>query len=236
MKVGIMQPYFFPYLGYWQLINAVDKYVIYDDVNYIKRGWINRNRIIYQGRIRYINLFLKGASQNRLINEIEVGCASQNQKNLILLKEAYKDAPYFDVAYPLIEKIISQKEKNLSKYNGNLIRCLCDYLEIKTQILYSSEIKKDSNLKGQEKIMAICQILGASEYYNAIGGQGLYDYGYFSDHGIKLYFLKGDEVQYKQFGEDFFANLSIIDLMMFNSSKSIQEMLTKFVLLGSGNG
>ena len=225
-----MQPYFFPYIGYWQLIHAVDKYVIFDDVNYINRGWINRNRILYRGNVRYLNVYLKKASQNKKINEIEVNDDGENAKNLLLLTEAYRKAPHFDEAYPVIEKILMQKEKNLARYNGFLIRSVCEYLGIETPLVYSSEIDKDDGLKGQHKIMAICKALGATDYCNAIGGVSLYDRSYFLQNGIGLNFLKTEDIKYKQFGTEFYENLSIIDVMMFCDADCIRKMLERYEL------
>ncbi len=231
MKVGVMQPYFFPYIGYWQLLGAVDKYVIFDDVNFKKRGWINRNQILYQGQVKYLNVYLKGVSQNKHINEIQVSDNDLNLKNLNVLQNAYKKAPFYDSVYPMIEKIICQQEKNLARYNGFLIKTICKYLKIKTQLFYSSEIEKSSELRGQEKIIAICKKLCATEYYNAIGGQKLYDGKYFAGNGMKLFFLKTEEIKYRQFGECFYDNLSIIDIMMFNPVDKIQEFLSKYSLV-----
>ena len=130
-KVGIMQPYFVPYIGYWQLLNAVDEYVIYDDVNYIKSGWINRNRILINGNPTYFNIPILGASSFKLINEISV---NQNekliQKNLKTIKEAYKKAPFFNDVYPIIEKILTCEQTNLAKYIAYSIKAICLYLDI----------------------------------------------------------------------------------------------------------
>ena len=234
MKIGVMQPYFFQYLGYWQLIKAVDKYVIFDDVNYIKRGWVNRNRIINGGTIQYFNVYLKAVSQNKLINEIEVNQEGLNNKNTKIIESAYKKAPFFKDAYPVIEKILSQSEKNLAKYNGFLIKTVCDYLDIKTELLYSSKIDKNPNLRGQDKIITICKVLGATDYINAIGGQELYDSDSFKENGIKLKFLKMNNIQYKQFSEKFYDNLSIIDVMMFNPKKTVIDYLNRYTLIEGG--
>lgn len=228
MKVGIMQPYFFPYIGYWQLINAVDKFVIYDDVSFINRGWINRNRILYRDQVRYLNVYLKKASQNKRINEIEVSDRRENVKSLSLLQDAYKKAPYFEAVYPVIEKIIVQKEKNLAMYNGFLIQSVCEYLGITTPLMYSSKIEKDNNLRGQYKILAICKALGATEYCNAIGGKALYDRGFFSQNGVEIHFLHTKDILYRQFGTEFYENLSIIDVMMFNDVSCIRKMFGKY--------
>lgn len=232
MKLGIMQPYFFPYIGYWQLINAVDKYVIFDDVNFIKRGWINRNRILMNGEEKMINVQMHRASQNKLINEVEVLFSeSYNKKNLRTLESCYKKAPYSSNVFPLINNIITQDEKNLAKYLENSIRQICKYLSINAELIVSSSIKKNNNLKGKDKILEICKILGADEYYNAIGGKELYSYDEFLFQGIKLRFLKTGNIEYKQFNNKFVPNLSIIDVMMFNSVGDINKLLEKYELL-----
>jgi hypothetical protein len=232
MKLAIMQPYFFPYIGYWQLINAVDKFVIYDDVNYINRGWVNRNRILYKGTDRYINVFLKGASQNKLINEIEVNLDDKsNHNNIKLLEEAYKNAPMYNEVKTLMEGCIDQQESNLGRYLEKIIRSVCEYLEIDTEILLSSEIHKDNSLRAQNKIIEINKILGASEYINAIGGTSLYNGEDFASEGIKLSFLQTENITYKQFSDEFHPNLSIIDIMMFNSKDVIKEFLQAYRLV-----
>jgi hypothetical protein len=232
MKVGIMQPYFFPYIGYWQLMNAVDKYVIYDDVNFINRGWINRNNILMNGESKMINLQLNYASQNKLINEIEVLDDPIYKKKLLKTIETfYRKSPYYSNAFPVIENIITQDEKNLAGYLEYSIRQICEYLSIKVEIIVSSTINKNNELKGQDKIIEICKILGADEYYNAIGGQKLYSYDDFAVSKIKLNFLKTEVGEYKQFNNEFVWNLSIIDVMMFNYAVDIKKMLDKYELL-----
>lgn len=231
MKIGIMQPYFFPYVGYWQLIRAVDKYIIYDDVNYIKRGWINRNRILYKGDSRFINIHIKNASQNRLIKDTQI---AQNQidteKLLLLIKEAYKKAPYFNQTYNIIQDILYYKDIYLVGYLKYQIEILCKYFDINTEILLSSEIKKNNTLKGEEKILEICKIQEASTYINAYGGINLYHKENFEKEKIDLKFLKMGNIQYKQFENQFISGLSIIDVMMFNSVEEIKEMLLVYEL------
>lgn len=231
MKLGIMQPYFFPYIGYWQLMNAVDKYVIYDDVNYIKRGWINRNNILINGKSSIINLEIKGASQNKLINEIHVSDDKIYRAKLLkTLEHSYKKAPYFNVVFPIIEEIIFNDEKIVSFYLENLIKKIAQYLEINTEFILSSQINKNNALKGQDKIIEICKKMDATEYYNAIGGIELYSAEFFKSNGIQLNFLKTDLIEYKQFENAFQPNLSIIDVMMFNSKTEIKYFLEKYSL------
>lgn len=235
MKLGIMQPYFLPYIGYWQLMNAVDTYVIYDDVNFIKGGWINRNRILMNGEVKMINLQMHNASPNKLINEVEVlGNSIYNKKLLKTLKSCYKKATYYSDVFPVIESIITQDEKNLAKYLEHSIKKICEYLLIDTELIVSSTINKNNDLKGQDKVIEICKTLGMDEYFNAIGGQKLYSYEDFAKQEIKLKFLKTGTVEYKQFDNEFVSNLSIIDVLMFNSVGDIKKMLKHFELLQEG--
>ena len=229
MTVAIMQPYFFPYIGYWQLIYAVDTFVIYDDVNYIKKGYINRNSMLYNNQTFRFTLELRGASQNKLINKIEVG---NNKKKLLkTIEQAYKKAPQFNEVFPLIKSILENEEKNLGKFLGNSIEKISNYLEIDTKIIYSSNTEKDNSLRAEDKILEICQKLDASKYINAIGGQSLYNRENFSKIGIDLYFLETMEIKYNQFSNTFIPYLSIIDIMMFNTTNQIHTMLNNYRLI-----
>ena len=227
-----MQPYFFPYIGYWQLINLVDKYVIFDDVNYIKRGWINRNRILMNGDAVLFNVPLLGVSQNKLINQIEVNNDKKLlMKNLKTIELAYRKAPYFEDVYPLVERILENEASNIADYNAYSIKYISEYLDIKTELVTSSKLSKDNSLKSQNKILEICELLGATEYYNAIGGQELYSKDAFANKKIQLRFLKTNDIRYQQFKNDFVSNLSIIDVMMFNSVSTIKEFLLNYMLV-----
>lgn len=232
MKVGIMQPYFFPYIGYWQLMSSVDKYVIYDDVNYIKGGWINRNKILMNGKSKMINLKMKGASPNKLINEVFVAKDEiYNRKLLRTIEYCYKKAPYYGDVFPVIEDIIMNEERNMAVYLEYSIRQICKYLSINTELIISSSINKNNPLKGQDKIIEICKLLGADEYFNSIGGHELYSIEHFATKNINLKFLKTKNIEYKQFNNEFIPNLSIVDIMMFNSKKKINEILLQYDLI-----
>lgn len=229
MTLAIMQPYFFPYIGYWQLVNTVDTFVIYDDVTFIKQGYINRNSILVNGQAQIFTLELIGASSNKLINEIGVG--NNRKKILKTLKQNYSKAPYFDVVFPIIEDILDQDEKNLAKFIGNSLEKISNYLELDTKFIYSSDIEKDSSLKAQNKILDICKILHAKKYINAIGGKVLYDKEVFQQNNMELNFIKTELIEYEQFKNEFVPYLSIIDIMMFNSKKNIQNMLNHYKLV-----
>ena len=234
MKVGIMQPYFVPYLGYWQLLNAVDRYVIYDDVNFIKGGWINRNRILYQGEPKYFNVKMQGASPNKLINEVLVDPAEEWRRSaLALLAQAYKKAPNFDQAYSLAERIFSCQDTNLARFLHNSIQCVCALLQINTKIYLASELQNNRScgLHAQDRVIAICKELGADVYYNAIGGQALYSKQDFAGNGIELKFLQTELQPYAQFGQQFVPGLSILDVLMFNSVEMVRTFLEQYQLI-----
>lgn len=229
MKLGIMQPYFLPYIGYFQLIKTVDVYVIYDDVQYIKGGWINRNNILLHGQKFMINLLLSGASPNKMINEVLV---QRDQRKLLkTIEVAYKRAPFFKTIYPEIIKICESENLNLAKFVGNSIQTVSKYLKITTKIIYSSEIVKNNELKAHEKVIEICKLLGANTYLNAIGGQELYHRWEFLKNGIDLKFIQTKALSYPQFRNEFVENLSILDVMMFNSIEEINRLLDKYELI-----
>ena len=232
MRLGIMQPYFLPYIGYWQLLNAVDTYILYDDVNYINRGWINRNRILINGAPSYLTIPLNGASQNKKIQEIEISSSEKAMtKNLRMVELAYKKAPCFEEVFQLYRDILLDPEPNLANYLEHSIRKVCRYLQIGTEILRSSSLPKDNALKGQDKILAICKLMKATDYFNAIGGQSLYNASAFAAEGIRLHFLQPTPQEYRQFGGTFCPNLSILDVMMFNRPADIQTYLQQYQLV-----
>lgn len=232
LKIGIMQPYFFPYLAYWQLINYVDKYIIYDDVNYIKNGWINRNYILLNNERYLLTLPLDKASHFLRINQIKFTSDFKKKESLIkTLIQAYKKAPYFLEIFPIVENMIMDKSMNLSFALTNSIYNICNYLDIKTEIVLSSSIEKNDDLKGEEKILHICELLGADAYINAIGGLNLYTAENFINKNISLKFLKMNDIVYTQFKNDFVSSLSIIDVLMFNSKDKVKSLLNEFVLV-----
>ena len=233
--VAIMQPYFFPYLGYWQLMNAVNKYVIYDDVNFIKGGWINRNYILSLRRERereLITMPLNSISSFTKIKDLNIANDPKAIKKILTsITLTYKKAPYYDSIMPKIATILTSNT-NISVLNYKAILMIKDYLEIDTQIILHSNMKDNDKLKGQDKVIFINKQLGAKKYFNAIGGIDLYNKKDFKENGLELYFLKTNEyIKYKQFSQNFIPNLSIIDVLMFNSPKEIKRMLNAYTLI-----
>lgn len=231
MKLAIMQPYFFPYLGYWQMINAVNMFVIYDDVNYIKGGWINRNNMLLNGAAHLFTLPLLEASPYKLINEIKItNNEKQKQKILKSFENSYSKAPYKKEVLDLLEDIIMQKENALHLFLKYQFEKIFQYLGINTKIILSSNIEKTAGLHAQDRVIDICKKLGTTQYINAIGGQSLYNKDDFAKNGIQLNFIKMNEMQYRQFNNEFVPNLSIIDVMMFNSKQTLKAMLDNYEL------
>ncbi|PWK26581.1 WbqC-like protein [Arcicella aurantiaca] len=232
MKLAIMQPYIFPYIGYFQLINAVDKFVIYDDVNFINRGWINRNRILVNGKDSLFTIPLKDASQNKLIDEIDVNWdAAWKNKFLKTIEQSYKKAPFYKEGLEIIEKTFNVEELNTSNVIFNNLKVICEYLDIKTELVPSSTIYQNTDLKAQERILDICLQEKANHYINPIGGLELYDKAYFESKNLKLNFIKAKPVVYSQFKNEFVPWLSMIDVLMFNSKEKIQEFLKEYELV-----
>ena len=232
MRIAIMQPYFLPYVGYLQLMNAVDKFVLYDDVNYINKGWINRNRLLVNGKEYLFTVPLKEASQNKLINEIELGNDPQWRGKLLkTIEQAYKKAPYYPTVLGIIEKILNLEAQTISQLIAGSLEILKQYLAIPTELVLSSTIYQNGHLKAQARILDICLQEKASQYINPIGGVELYDKAIFAKNGIQLNFIKSKPVEYQQFKNDFVPWLSVIDLMMFNDVLTIQGFLGEFELV-----
>ncbi|OOZ40380.1 hypothetical protein BOW53_07865 [Solemya pervernicosa gill symbiont] len=228
MKLGIMQPYLFPYIGYFQLIHAVDTFVVFDDVNFIKGGWINRNLILARTHKQLITLPLHGASSSKLINEINV---DKKHKMLKSIRQNYSKAPYFEVVYDLLEEIITNQENNLARYLEYGLNKICEYLALDPEWYISSKLQKDNGLRGQAKVLAICEELGATHYINLPGGKLLYEDAVFADRGLQLSFIQPREVRYKQFSKEFIPNLSIIDIIMFNNKEQCEKILEAYDLV-----
>ena len=233
MKLAIMQPYFFPYIGYFQLMNAVDEFVVYDNIQFTKQGWFNRNRILVNGTDAYITFPLKNDSNYHQVRErcLADNWPSEQKKILGRIESAYRKAPYFKTIYPLIEKCILFEDLNLFNFIYNSMIAMKEYLGINTQFVVSSTIPIDHELKGELKVRAICKARKADIYFNPIGGIELYDKQKFKSDNIELNFLKTTNVSYPQFKNEFIASLSIIDVLMFNSLSQTKEFLHQFILL-----
>ncbi|MBR5660557.1 MAG: WbqC family protein [Bacteroidales bacterium] len=224
------QPYFLPYLGWWQLLKAADLFLIADDYYFIKSGWIARNRILIDGKPHYFRIEIKRGGSNRLINRLELIPVSVKNK-LKMLEFAYRKAPFFENGFLLAERILTYPESNLSLFLENSIREVCSYLGITTPLERTSGLEGNDLFKREERIYDACRRKGADTFINAIGGMALYDRDEFARHGINLKFLKSGLPEYKQFGGPFVERLSILDAIMFNSREDLQVMLDDYTLI-----
>lgn len=227
-----MQPYIFPYIGYFQLINAVDIFVIYDDVTYIKGGYINRNYILGNQKKERFNIQLVKASSNIKINEIKINY-SLNWKKKVLkqIEQNYSKAPFFSIIFNLIKKIFDRKYENISNMIYVSILEINKYLDIDTKIIESSKIYENNNFDKIERIINICKFHNCKNYINPIGGSKIYKKEAFLSHGIDLNFIESDNIWYKQYNENFIPYLSIIDVLMFNSIEEIKIILNMYKII-----
>ena len=226
MRLAIMQPYFFPYIGYFQLIAAVDLFIVYDNIKYTKQGWINRNRMLQNGKDVLFSLPLRSDSDARDVRDRELAADFNRDKLLNQFKGAYRRAPHFAQTYPLLERIVRHRDANLFRFLHHSIAATCAHLDIATEIRISSGIAIDHGLKNQDKVLALCAAAGANTYVNAIGGMELYAKEAFREKGIELKFIRSKPFEYAQFGDAFVPWLSIIDVMMFNSLAAIRTCIS----------
>lgn len=221
-----MQPYLFPYIGYFELISKVDRFIFFDDVNYINKGWVNRNRLLFDGKIKYFTVPLSGASQNSRICDIEISkdtfWKSKLEKSI---RQSYSKAPYFNQVFDLISRVIFSDNELIGKMAKESIIKISNYLSINTNFISTSEIYKNQNLKGEARIIDICLKEGSNNYVNLPGGQNIYNQYNLAVAGIKLSFVDVKLPVYPQFSSTFEPGLSIIDVLMHNSPSQVLEML-----------
>lgn len=233
MKLGIMQPYLFPWIGYFQLINFVDLFVLYDDVQYMKSGWVNRNRILSGDGPKHFTLSVTRQSHTLLINERRFAPSFERDKQRILaqIEAAYRDAPCFDETMDFLQACFACDDHSVSSFVAHTISMCCEHLGVDTPTVCSSEMDARSDLHAQDRVIEICKVTGATHYINSIGGTDLYRAEDFLQNGIRLNFMKTRKVSYEQFTSDHVERLSIIDVMMFNDLDHISSLLREFDLV-----
>jgi hypothetical protein len=225
MRVGIMQPYFLPYIGYFQLISAVDLFIVYDNIKYTKKGWINRNRILLNGADTTFSLPLKKDSDYLNVVNRELSSDFSREKFLNQMRGAYLKAPQFHEVLPMLQKIVEYDSNNLFRYIYNSILEICRYIDVKTKICLSSEVSINHDLKSQDKVIALCKAVDAKIYINTSGGTDLYSMEAFDAAGLQLNFIKSLPIEYHQFSSEFVPWLSIIDVLMFNPKERVSNKL-----------
>jgi hypothetical protein len=227
LKLAIMQPYFLPYIGYFQLIAAADMFVVYDKIKYTKKGWINRNRMLLNGTDTVFSLPVKKGSDSLDVIERELAADFDRDKLLAQFAGAYRRAPQFAPTLPLLERIVRFDDTNLFRYIQHSLSAVCDHLQIETRLVASSALPFDNELKGQDKVLAICGAVGATRYINPIGGSELYARDDFRARGIALSFLKPSLFEYAQFSNGFVPWLSIVDVLMFNRLDVVRDRIAR---------
>jgi hypothetical protein len=236
MKLAVMQPYFLPYLGYFQLLQAADTFVFFDDVNYIKKGWINKNQVLANNQAYKFTVPLLKASQNKLINEVYISDYKVWREDFMKLIELnYKKAPYFSSTCAWLKELLYKKDFELiSDLASESIIAASKLLDIHVELCYSSQLdyRKSTTSNGQEKILSICRLLGGTEYINPYNGAELYNNDDFVKSGVILHFLKMNEIRYEQLKKgEFIPYLSILDVLMFNEIDAIKQFLNNYSLI-----
>ena len=230
MRIGVMQPYFLPYVGYFQLMHACKQFVLYDDVTFITRGWINRNRLLDNGKASYFTLPLEKSSQNRLICKHKISSAADRWKRKFVkrIDHLYCKAPYYEVVAPLMAKIVHHSSNDLVEYLRHSLEAINDYLNLSVTIKLSSAIGCDADIGCDARIVSMCKTLGATVYLNLPGGRDLYNVDDFANNGIRLEFLEFYDKSYVQFENAFVPSLSILDVLMFNSATDVVSMIKDY--------
>jgi hypothetical protein len=230
VKLGIMQPYFLPYIGYFQLIATVDKFVVYDNIQYTKKGWINRNRMLQHGSVNMFSISLAKGSDTLDVVERDIAHDFDREKLLRKFSGSYSKAPYYKDVLRLAEEIFLFEDRNLFNYISHSITLICKFMDIDTEIITSSDIPADLSLSSQDRVLSICKAMGAETYINPLGGRELYSKQAFSEMGLQLKFMKIRSVEYKQFDEAFVPMLSVLDVLVFNSKDETKRILEQFEL------
>jgi WbqC-like protein len=233
VKLAIMQPYLFPYVGYYQLMDAVDRFVVADDLQFIKQGWINRNRLLVNGAAAFFTVPLKRHPADALIRDVEIDTsagARWRRPLLATVANFYRRATSFDTVYPMVERVLDGPFTGIADMARASLREVAGYLGIGASIVESSSAYGNAHLKGQERVIDTCRTEGASDYVNAIGGRELYSREAFLAHGIRLHFVCPDAIEYRQFHAPFVPSLSIIDLLMFNTPADARGLLKRYRL------
>ena len=233
MKIAVMQPYLFPYIGYFQLIQAVDCFIFFDDVNYIKKGWINKNNLLINNQPFKFSVPIKNVSQNKLINEVELlDFDVWKIKFLKTLEMGYKKAPFYNEVMTVLNRIFSLQFTKISELAAFSVIEISNYLHLTTKFERASDLNYLRNSStGQEKILSICNLVNAHTYINPTNGRDLYDKKKFSEQTIELFFIALKPFSYSQFdAKNFVPFLSIIDVLMFNDVSTVTTYLKNYDL------
>jgi hypothetical protein len=228
MKLAVMQPYLFPYIGYFQLIYAADLFLIYDDVSYIKQGYINRNSLLSPNGATRFTVPVPGASSNKLISDLQF--SMDVTKVLKTVKQSYSKAPYFETVFPLIREILEHENRSIASICMKSYQAIFSYLRLDKHFKKTSDVNYDRTDTARDRLIALCHQFEADCYINAPGGRSLYAKSDFAEHGIELKFIDSLPVEYDQGGGEFVPNLSIIDVLMHCTPEKVVSLVTQYEL------
>jgi hypothetical protein len=235
VRLAIMQPYLFPYLGYFQLVHAADKFVFADDYTFIKGGWINRNRLLINNEPAYFTVPLKHVTSTTLIREAEIDDSLGSSWRRPLLKTIenyYRRTPQFSAVFPLVEQVLTEPTTSIAGMARASVVRVAEFLGLPTAFVPTMTGYGNAQLKGQDRVIDTCLREGADHYVNAIGGRELYSREAFAARGIRLGFVESDStIEYAQFRGPFTPGLSIIDVLMFNARDEARALVGRYQLL-----
>lgn len=237
MRLGIMQPYFFPYIGYFSLIRHTDRYILLDQVQFIRHGWIERNRILKQsGGWGYIAVPLKKHARETLISDISIDNSKPWKEKIISQLGYYKGAPNYYKVIKLMKEILGPDFESIVRLDCAALKAVCDYLAIHTPIEIFSDMALDIGCpdSADEWALRICQRLGADEYWNPPGGMAFFDCRKYEENHVNIYFQKVNLSEYRQKQKGFEPGLSVLDALMFLTVDEINEMLDDYELVSEG--
>lgn len=227
MILAVMQPYIFPYIGYYQLVYASDVFILYDDVSFIKQSYINRNNILASGKSLRFTLPVLGASSNVLIQNLDY---SDSRKIIRTIAQAYTKAPYFEDVFPIIEYVFNQESRGITHINYLSIQVVFEYLGINKKMLIASQINYDRTKERANRLIELSKIYNCDHYINSQGGKALYQKEHFEEHGVKLSFIETEIQSYNQNINEFVPYLSMIDILMNCSKEDVIKMLKGYEL------
>ena len=228
MKLAVMQPYLFPYIGYFQLVYAADLFLIYDDVAYIKRGFVNRNNILAPSGVARFTVSVPGASLNKLFSDLQF--SKDVDKVLKTIEHSYSKAPYFEDVFPMIRGALELDDRSIASVCQKSFEDIFSYLGLEKQFKKTSELQYNRSANARDRLIALCRQFGADCYINAPGGRKLYAKPEFSKQGINLKFVDSLPIEYSQGNAEFVPNLSIIDVLMHCPPEEVKNLLNHYQL------
>jgi hypothetical protein len=231
-SVAIMQPFFFPYLGYFSLMKHTDNWIVFDDIRYSNQAWGNRNRILkHPEGWAWINVPVKDHKRETFYSNILIQNEINWKRKIINQFEYYKiHAPFYKDVLKIIQEVFSEDFSHLVDLNIHAMKKVCEYLKIDFKYTKFSEMNLGINSVQHpgQWALEICKAIKSTNYVNPCEGHPIYDKKEYDDAGISLQFIINRVSPYDQKRAEFEARLSIIDVMMWNSVERVNELIDDF--------